>query len=217
MFLTAATLTLALAQTPTSPPPGLRVHEVGGGKRVLLLLHGWGARGDDLVPLAERIAQPGLRIVLPEAPRARKGGGRAWFDPRAGPATEAQVVHARKMLIDLVEGLEEQGVPRRAIRVAGFSQGAIMSLDLALHAGGLGGVGVLSGAPLPIWKSYAGLKGTPVLLAHGRSDGVLSFDGATRLRKALGKAGARVTWLPFDGGHRIPPGVVDALRSFARK
>jgi phospholipase/carboxylesterase len=53
-----------------------------------------------------------------------------------------------------------------------------------------------------------------VFLAHGRHDEVLPFTGAIRLEGEMRRAGLRVMWVPFDGGHEIPVPVVTALNRF---
>jgi phospholipase/carboxylesterase len=55
-----------------------------------------------------------------------------------------------------------------------------------------------------------------VLVAHGRDDDELSFAAGERLRDVALAGGARVEWLPFDGGHGIPLVVWRALRRFLR-
>lgn len=206
-----------LVTLPASARAQLRVHEVGRGAKVLILLHGWGAAGDDLVPLARMLAaQLPLRVLVPEAPMARKRGGRAWFDPYAGPKTGAQVQAARRQLLEVIQRATKAGARPEHIFVGGFSQGAIMSMDLAVHGAGLGGVVMLSGTELPMWKRYDKLKGTPVLMVHGRQDPVLSFAAAERLKTRLLSAGAKVTWLPFQGGHTVPKVGTDAMISFLR-
>jgi phospholipase/carboxylesterase len=50
--------------------------EERGGSAVIVL-HGWGAPGDDLVPLAKRLNRPGVRFFVPAAPLPEIGGGRA--------------------------------------------------------------------------------------------------------------------------------------------
>jgi predicted esterase len=49
------------------------------GGSAVVVLHGWGAPGDDLVPLAEALARPGVRFFVPAAPLPEMGGGRAWW------------------------------------------------------------------------------------------------------------------------------------------
>src|SRR5258708_37201921 len=57
------------------------------GDRAVIVLHGWGAPGDDLVPLAEALNRPGVRFFVPAAPLSEVGGGRAWWhlDPNTRP------------------------------------------------------------------------------------------------------------------------------------
>jgi len=60
-----------------------RVSDMGKGERgghAVIVLHGWGAPGDDLVPLAEALRRPGVRFFVPAGPLPEMGGGRAWWD-----------------------------------------------------------------------------------------------------------------------------------------
>jgi phospholipase/carboxylesterase len=56
------------------------------------------------------------------------------------------------------------------------------------------------------------LADLPVLVAHGRGDAQLSFAAGEALRDAATAGSARVSWLPFDGGHEIPLVVWRGLR-----
>src|SRR3954451_11140674 len=49
------------------------------GGQAVVVLHGWGAPGDDLVPLAEAMLRPGGRFFVPAGPLPEMGGGRAWW------------------------------------------------------------------------------------------------------------------------------------------
>src|SRR5437868_14079800 len=66
---------------------GVRGQERGG--TAVVVLHGWGAPGDDLVGLARMLASahPRVRFFVPAAPLPEVGGGRAWWhlDARAAP------------------------------------------------------------------------------------------------------------------------------------
>jgi phospholipase/carboxylesterase len=53
-----------------------------------------------------------------------------------------------------------------------------------------------------------------VLVAHGTRDEELAFNAGELLADFARSGGARVTWLPFDGGHEIPLVVWRALRKF---
>lgn len=204
----------------------LRVHEVGDGDgRVMVLLHGFGASGDDLVDLARSLRGTGdMRFLLPEAPIELRGGGRAWWRLDRRKLVRARVTgrprdlsqsrpeglaRARGAVLEMLEAAEDRlGVPTSRMVLGGFSQGAMLALDVALHAPQPpAGVAVLSGAPLAMseWEPrLAHLRGVPVLMSHGRDDRLLSFQAAKRLAGQLEEAGARVTFMPFAGGHTIP-------------
>jgi phospholipase/carboxylesterase len=109
-------------------------------------------------------------------------------------------------------------VPADHIVLGGFSQGAMLALDVAaLRARKPAALVLMSGSmvALPQWFGHAPtLKGLEIFMSHGRADHTLPFAVAEVLRDRLGQVGARVAWLPFDGGHEIPPAVVQALTSF---
>src|SRR4029079_9918328 len=85
----------AAASSPSSSEPwgGLSVVRVSSmrdderGGTAVIVLHGWGAPGDDLVPIAEALKRPGTRFFVPAAPLPEMGGGRAWWhlDPHTRP------------------------------------------------------------------------------------------------------------------------------------
>jgi phospholipase/carboxylesterase len=69
----------------------------------------------------------------------------------------------------------------------------------------------------PVWgPRFASLAGVPVLMSHGRSDQLLPFSAAETLRDKLRGAGATVEWVPFAGGHEIPPVVIDSASKFLK-
>jgi phospholipase/carboxylesterase len=206
----------------------MRADERGGS--VVVLLHGFGAQGDDLVPLARSLSRPGTRFLVPAAPLSLPGGGRAWWniDSADRPRYVTDALEApRTANADLgVARGAVQEVLRRAVQlyapeqlfIAGFSQGAMLSLDVALAAApAVQRVAVLSGALL---VDAAERFGAPrasrpaVFISHGREDARLPFSGAERMRSELEQHGFAVTWQPFHGGHEIPDGVVAELKSF---
>lgn len=228
---------------------GLKVRLVGGQDRegggdgpLVILLHGFGAPGDDLVPLHRVIdAPPGTRFAFPEAHLGlgpEFAGGRAWWPidmmrlqltmmsgDFAGMTSRVPegLLEARakvRALLDAV-GSDELAAPADGkLFLGGFSQGAMLSLDVALTQDvALSGLALFSGSLiaeeewLPRMASRRGLR---VLQSHGQDDPILPFAIAEKLRDALRAAGLDVTWLPFRGGHGIPPSVTDALGALLR-
>jgi len=247
LLLGAAACTLACPESKpgvsqsasSATPKPLDVLTVGAmkpedkGGQLVVLLHGWGARGDDLVPLARALARPGARFLVPAAPLLESGGGRAWWhlDPKTRPAPalsdelpeghrpSAQLEASREAVQALLRDAKERYAPA-SITMAGFSQGAMLSLDVALAANpAVDRVAVLSG--LLLADSLSALRAQPpnaprpaVLVTHGSADSILPFRSAERIASVLGPHGYSVTWLPFEGGHEIPPLVVARLREF---
>jgi phospholipase/carboxylesterase len=207
----------------------MREAETGG--TAVVLLHGWGAPGDDLVPLAEALTHPRTRFYVPAGPLPEMGGGRAWWhlDPSdrplhawddqevAGHQPHHQVLAARAAIQQVLRTIQSRQKPERLI-LGGFSQGAMLSLDVALAAEPpVDRVAALSGVLLA--DSLPGLKAArpvkpPVFISHGRQDQMLSYRGGEKAKELLERHGFSVTFHPFPGGHEIPMDVVSALRKF---
>lgn len=211
----------------------------GGDGPLVVLLHGFGAPGDDLVPLFRQLDVPRhVRFAFPEALLdlgellgSGYAGGRAWWmiDPswflpenQGKHAERARAVpeglaEARTRVGEVLAGLGAK--PDKTI-LGGFSQGAMLSLDYALRAQhAFAGVALLSGSITAVdeWQPlFAKLRGVRVMQSHGRADPILPFAAAERLRDLLKAAGADVRWVEFNGGHAIPQSSLDALGKLIR-
>jgi phospholipase/carboxylesterase len=194
-------------------------------------------RADDLAPFGVSMGLPGV-FVFPEGPidlSPRGLGGRAWWMIDVG-ARDAAVARgedrdlsaerppglggARDALVRLVDHVRRTW-PERPIFLGGFSQGAILSLDMVVRTGFRpAGLVLLSGGRVdaPALSPLLGeLRGIPIFQSHGRKDRELSFAAADSLRNELVTAGAEVHWWPFDGGHEIPLVVLRELKKFIRR
>jgi phospholipase/carboxylesterase len=217
----------------------------GAPSAVMVLAHGFGAPGTDLVGLHEQLAllEPKLkavRFVFPAAPLSLQqlgyGDARAWwmidFEKiqalNAGDATALQefrklepegMAKARAMMLKLVDEVVAQTqLPFSKLVLGGFSQGAMITTDIALRLPEPPmALAILSGTLLieDVWAAKAKARaGLPVFQSHGRQDPVLRFDAAEKLRDVLTSGGLRVEWLPFDGQHQIPMGALRKLSQF---
>ena len=212
---------------------GGRDGEGEGDGPVVILMHGFGAPGFDLVDLGDMLEAPeGTRFVFPEAPLALGpgfGGGRAWwmldmalFEARARgeqpdrsdevPPTLTEVSAQLAALVDEVE--RRLGVARERLVLGGFSQGSMLACDVALHMQRKPAALLLLSSTLIArsrWQAQAAsCQGLRVLQSHGSEDPILSLANAERLAELLRGGGAQLTWLPFRGGHQIPPEVLRA-------
>lgn len=199
----------------------------------VVALHGYAMMPEDLSPFAASLDVP-ARFYFPEGPRAVQPNGRAWwdFDPvkRAeslarGPRDLFQdhyegTAPARSQLLTLLNEVRSRdgGLP---LVLVGFSQGGMLAMDLMLRERPpVTAMALLSSTRIAFdeWEPLADrLRGLPVLISHGQKDDDLAFAAGEALRDFATKAGAAVTWVPFDEGHAIPLLVWRALRKFLQK
>jgi len=181
-------------RTPTREGFGYHPLGAGDGAPTVILLHGYGAPGDDLVRFGETVVDgvEGVRVLCVEGPHD-VGLGRAWY---GGPRTRGTT---REGLVRFVESVVDDGTPRSRIVIGGFSQGAAAAADVAAAMGDLGGVAILSGDH----STHQPLTGR-VFVSHGRDDSVLGFAYAEQRSRAYAEH-ANVLFVPFDGGHTLRP------------
>ena len=209
---------------------------------IVVLCHGFGAPGTDLVPVGPELIQlnPTLaqtvRFVFPAAPLSLDHlgmfGGRAWWHVDVARLTAAiergelrdlrndlpdELPQARQMLTSLVEELSrDSGLPTSRIVLGGFSQGAMLGTDVALRLPETpAALCIWSGTLLceAEWRELAKQReNLRVLQSHGRQDPLLPFQAAIWLRDMFTESGAEVDFVAFDGMHTIPP---EALHRFA--
>jgi phospholipase/carboxylesterase len=211
-------------------------------KVVVVLCHGYGAPGTDLVGLAEPLLRfdrgiaERVAFIFPEAPLslAAQGypGGRAWWhidlqrllsDPSPATLDEFRrtcpegLAEARaKLTAALEQAAEHYQLELDHFVLGGFSQGSMLATDVSLHLPSPPGLlCILSGAPIcePVWKDLAAKRGPLIVLqTHGRYDDVLLFSEGVRLRELLHAGGADVEFIEFPGYHEIG---LPALTRFA--
>lgn len=199
----------------------------------VVLLHGYGSDGNDLIGLAPhwQAALPGALFVSPHAPTSTGMGGYQWFaidwtgDRLASRQTG--VVEARPVLVEFLNDLWTQTglTPDRTI-LAGFSQGAMM----ALHVGTslpreqtLMGVIGFSGALVPP-EGLGGddLAQPPICIVHGDMDDVVDPNLSADANRVLANSGLAVRYHVSRGvGHGIAPDglqfATDFIESLTKK
>ncbi|MBI1316019.1 hypothetical protein GC167_04070 [bacterium] len=185
---------------------------------LLVLLHGYGSHEADLFSLAEGLPAR-YRIVSLRAPYTTAWGGFAWYPLEWGPqGLKSDVMAARDTVVRLnsaLEALEAQwDAPPGQTILLGFSQGAIVSLAMALglpdrYAFVLAYSGYWDGGLLPLQR---GMRDPFLFLAHGRLDDVVPFDRHEQSKTLLREQGLELHCFEADYGHGIPP---EALRAAA--
>ena len=174
-------------------------------QRVMIVLHG---RADSLRPfrsIGEELRIPQFNYLLINAPR-KYDGGFTWyaFEPNQGTG----ILAARAKLTALLGDLHEQGWDSRKIYLYGFSQGCVVSCDLAMsYPRPLGGVIGISGYVFlfPKWQRTvtAAAFHTPWLITHGTLDDAIDLQFAEASVNHLTAVGLPIQFKKFKKGHEI--------------
>lgn len=198
---------------PTLPP----LH--GAATHLIVLVHGYGADGQDLIGLAPQWQGllPTAAFAAPNAPTRVPGApGYQWFPiSRIDPHEMQKGVEAAGPVLDayLDAELTRTGVAPENLVLVGFSQGTMLSLHVGLRrkaAAIVGFSGLLAGVPAQ------GLF-PPIFLSHGDHDQVIPPQALFLAAGQLGLAGAAVQWhLAADIGHGIDPQTLDMAGQFLR-
>lgn len=187
----------------------------------VIWLHGLGADGSDFVPVLPELGLDpsiGIRFVFPNAPAIAVtcNGGYvmpAWYDiisldKNNRDVDAAGIVKSRQQIRDLIEREKELGIPSDRIFLAGFSQGGAVAYTTALtHPEPLAGIIALSTyLPVPglmIEEASAANRETPIFVAHGTGDDVVSLDLGMRARDFLEQNGYACQWHEYPMPHSV--------------
>ena len=188
-------------------------HSGGKPGHLVVLLHGYGADGNDLIGLAPVLAplMPDVVFHAPNAPYPCEGNpfGYQWFGiSRLDPQVAAAGVRAAAPFVDafLDDTMATYGLDESKTVLIGFSQGTMMSLHVGLRrpkplAGIIGFSGMLA-APEALGAEIKSRP--PVLLVHGDSDQMIPPLMTERAAQALDQNGVKTTMHIAPGvGHGI--------------
>ena len=202
--------------------PCIEIETAPNPSAAVIWLHGLGADGNDFVPIIPQLNLsecPAIRFIFPSAPSmaVTVNGGfvmPAWYDITGRDINDREDItgihKSATAISELIEREASRGVAYEKIVLAGFSQGCAMSLQVGLrfpHA--LAGIMALSGylplaKTLSLERSEANSK-TPIFMAHGVWDAVITPDRAEASADILQKLGYPMDWNTYPMEHSLHP------------
>lgn len=183
---------------------------LGEASVVLVLVHGRGGSGEDMIALGRELAPPDLKV----ARLAPQAAGGTWYPQRfLAPLAqnEPHLTSALGVLAEVVTELVARGISRERVVLAGFSQGACLALEFAArHPHRYGGViglsGALIGPPGTPRDVVGSLHGTPVFLGCSDVDDHIPLEAVKHSSEFFRKIHADVL-------ERIYPGMPHTINA----
>lgn len=202
---------------------------IGDASSLVIFLHGYGADGADLLGLSDPLTphMPGTAFIAPDAPErcAAAPMGYQWFPiPWLDGSSEEQRDAGMERAEDdlnafLDQVIAEEGLTPDRVILFGFSQGTMMSLQVApRRLEPFAGVVGFSGRLMhPEWLVDEVISRPPVLLVHGDMDDMVPPQSLPEAAEALSEAGFDVYAHVMKGtGHGIAPDGLSVALAFMR-
>lgn len=199
----------------------------GKTERLVILAHGLGADGQDLIGLGSEMASklPNTTFISPDAPFPCDMApyGRQWFSLQS--REEADLEREVKIVAPILNGyidmkLKEYELTIDKLALVGFSQGTMTSLYTALRReDSVAAIVGFSGAMVAAAKLPREIKSRPpVCLIHGEADPVVPFVAMGIAERALKAADVLVeTHARPNLPHGIDPQGLDIASNFLQK
>lgn len=218
------TTLLPTKEITTSATPGASV----------IWMHGLGADGSDFIPIVKELdlrGCPGIRFIFPDAPAipVTINNGHvmpAWYDIYTPDLVkredEAGLRKSQSQIEQLIAQEIARGIAANKIVIAGFSQGCAMALQTGLrYPEKLAGLMCLSGY-LPLrdlieTERASANQDTPIFMAHGTQDPVVTLARAQQSHQILKQLGYTIAWHEYPMQHSVCAAEVSDIGSWLRQ
>ena len=181
----------------------------------LVLLHGWGADAQDLVPVGKLLTEgfKDFEIVSLSAPQSHPSGfGRQWYP--LYPHKWEQIPKAVSDLEKRLKNFSLEKIPLEKTLLLGFSQGGAMALELATRIN-FAGVFAVSSYPHPEWQPKKDIS--TIFICHGNIDQVVPKEASQKSFDILRKNGVKSDLYFFEGGHEITNDLISYCRGIIQQ
>jgi len=205
--------------------PRLLPRSRGKTKKLVVLCHGYGSNGQDLLSLAHYWADllPEVEFLAPNGPEVweTEASGYQWFSLKEfTPAyirKGLKVAHLHLQTY-LQEVMAERHLTPKDLALVGFSQGGMIALDMMFVIKELRGLICYSGGFFPP-STFSQLESYPeVFLVHGDADPVVPYEVFLESQRKLKKMGIHSQTLTCSHlGHSINEEGIKAGGKFLAK
>lgn len=183
----------------TGPHQGQPVYRAGAelssARLGMILLHGRGATAGDILALANEIEGSGVAYLAPQA------ANRTWYpysflEPIA--RNEPGLTSGLAVIAQLLETLDDEGLPAEQVMLLGFSQGACLAMEFAArharrYAGLIGLSGGLIGPSVERERYQGSLEGAPIFLGCSDVDPHIPRERVEETAEVMQALGGQVT------------------------
>lgn len=197
----------------------------------VIWLHGLGADGHDFAPIVPELNIPNTRFIFPHAPHQAitMNNGyemRAWYDlyglTLQTKQDEAGMRAMQQEIESLIEAEIKQGISADKIVLAGFSQGGAMAFFTGLrYPKKLAGILALSTYVSLKEKladeAHKANKNTPIFMAHGSFDSIITLDTCLVSRRLLEDLDYRIEWHEYPMPHSVCSKEIEDIARFLKQ
>lgn len=186
----------------------------------MLMVHGRGARAEDILSLADQFREPEFAYLAPQA------SNHTWYPNRfLAPLQENEpwLSSALEVVGEVLSQIQEAGIPYERTILLGFSQGACLALEFAArNARRYGGIAGLSGAligPEGTPRNYKNsLEGTPVFLGCSDVDFHVPRELVEQTAEVMRSLGGEVTRRFYPNmDHTVNQDEIDFVREMMKR
>ncbi len=189
----------------------------------MIFLHGYGGNEADLFGIKDGLPASYAYLSV-RAPQALEEGSYQWFHRKGEGAYDGDVDDLKRsaaLIVDFVaKAASKYHTTADKVFLVGFSQGAIMSYEVALREpSAVRGIAALSGRLLPVLraqlKADKTLGSLAIFIGHGNDDQRLPFSDGSDAQSLLRKLGLAPQFHAYPGlGHSISEGEISDLNAW---
>ncbi|VVO89541.1 alpha/beta hydrolase [Pseudomonas fluorescens] len=193
---------------------------------LVIFLHGYGSNEQDLFGIKDELPKQYTYLSV-RAPRVMQEGSYQWFRKKGEGAYNGETDDLKssgQLLLDFVtKATEKYHTQPDKVFLVGFSQGAIMSYEVALrHPDSVGGIAALSGRILPVLRSELipdeKRQSLAIFIGHGTADKSLPYSDGTEANSLLQSISLEPEFHAYQGvGHSISAEEVQDLNAWLQR